>query len=196
MLVKDFLWIFGAYLLGGICFGYYLVRWKLHVDIRDQGSGSVGARNVGRFLGRPGFIATILGDTLKGVLAIAAARYFHVSPIAVSLCVFAVIAGHIWPVSLQFRGGRGAATAVGAFVAYAPPLALVLLGTMLVFMVFRRGFVMSGLAAFLLLPIGAYALQFPAHSIAALTASSAIVLFAHRDRIRKAFAAPLPAKEA
>lgn len=193
---KDIICIVIAYLLGGICTGYYLVRLKAGIDIRDQGSGGVGARNVGRLLGKPGFVATLLGDTLKGVLAVLLARRFDVSEPAVSLVLLAVIAGHIWPLPLGFRGGRGIATAIGAYLACDPWLALLLLGSTLALMVFRRGFILSGLAAFLLVPPAAYALDFPGHLVAALAGSAAIVLFAHRERIRLAFAEAHPQKEA
>ena len=124
------------------------------------------------------------------------ARYFKISEAAVSLVVFAVIAGHIWPIALQFRGGRGIATAIGAYLALDPQLALLLLGLTVLLMVFRRGFILSGLAAFLLLPAVALTLHFPGTLVTSLTACSIIILYAHRERIRKAFAASLPSKEA
>ena len=114
---REIICILLAYLLGGICTGYYLVRIKAKADVREHGSGAVGARNVGRILGKTGFAATLFGDVLKGVLAIALARKFHISEPAVSLVMVAVVAGHIWPLALQFRGGRGIATAIGAFLA-------------------------------------------------------------------------------
>ena len=196
MSVKDIICIIIAYLLGGICMGYYLVRIKAKLDIREHGSGGVGARNVGRILGKPGFIATLLGDALKGTLAVALARKFEVADPAIALVLVAVIAGHIWPLPLHFRGGRGISTAIGAYLAYDPYLALLLLAITVVLMVFRRGFILSGLAAFLLLPLVAYALEMPGHTVAALAGSSVIILFAHRERIRKAFAEALSQKEA
>lgn len=185
---KDIACILFAYLFGGICVGYYLVRIKAGLDIREHGSGGVGARNVGRVLGKPGFVATLLGDALKGVLAVALARKFEISEPAVSLVLVAVIAGHIWPLPLHFHGGRGISTAIGAYLVYDPSLALILLATTAVLMVFRRGFILSGLAAFLLLPFIAYSLNMPGHTVAALAGSSVIILFAHRERIRNVFA--------
>ena len=196
MAVRDIICIVLAYLLGGICSGYYLVRIKAGLDIREQGSGGVGARNVGRVLGRPGFFVALLGDGLKGLLAVLLAREFEAAAPTVSLVLVAVIAGHIWPLPLQFRGGRGIATAVGAYLAYDPYLALLLLGMTVVLMVFHRGFIISGLAAFLLLPMVAYALDFDGHAVAALAGASFIILFAHREHLRKAFAEALPQKEA
>jgi len=196
MTARDLICILIAYLLGGICTGYYLVRFKAHLDIREQGSGGVGARNVGRILGKSGFIITSAGDALKGLLAVVLARRFEVAEPTVALVLVAVVAGHIWPLPLQFRGGRGIATAIGAYLAYDPRLALLLLGITGVLMVFRRGFILSGLAAFLLLPLVAYALKQPGHMVAGLAGSSVIILFAHRERIRKAFGEALPQREA
>ena len=193
---KEIIGIIMAYLLGGICTGYYLVRLKLKQDIRDHGSGGVGARNVGRVLGKSGFVLTMLGDALKGGIAILLAREFDIAEPAVSLVLVAVIAGHIWPLPLHFRGGRGIATAIGSYLVYDFNLTLILLGLTLVLMAFRRGFILSGLAAFLLFPGIAYALELPAHTVAALTGSSVIILFAHRERIRQVFAEVHPPKEA
>ena len=131
-----------------------------------------------------------------GVLAVALAKQFDISEPAVSLVLVAVIAGHIWPLPLQFRGGRGIATAVGAYLAYDPNLVLLLLGITVVLLVFRRGFMLSGLAAFLTLPLVVLVLDMPAHTVAALAGSSIIILFAHRERIRKAFGEALPQREA
>ena len=192
---KDIVCILMAYLLGGICTGYYLVRIKTKTDIRDQGSGGVGARNVGRLLGRSGFLITLLGDGLKGVLAILLARQFGLSEPMVAMVLVAVIVGHIWPLPLQFHGGRGISTAIGAYLAYDPLMAGLLLTLAAVLMIFRRGFILSGLGAFLLLPIVAYTLKLPAHTLAALIGTAGVILFAHRERIRRAFSETRPPKE-
>jgi glycerol-3-phosphate acyltransferase PlsY len=174
--------------MGGICTGYYLVRIKSKMDIREYGSKGVGARNVGRVLGKSGFIITLLGDSLKGLLAVVLALKVGASEPAVALVMVAVIAGHIWPLPLHFQGGRGIATATGAYLAYDVNLALLLLGITAVLMVFHRRFILSGLGAFLLLPPVAHVLDFQGHTVAALSAASLIILFAHRERIRTAFA--------
>lgn len=192
---KDIICILIAYLLGGICAGYYLVRIKTGLDIREQGSGGVGARNVGRVLGKTGFAISLMGDGLKGVVAIVLARKFEIAEPAVALALVAVIAGHIWPLPLQFRGGRGIATAVGGYLAYEPYLVVLILLTTVGLMIFRRSFILSGLAAFALLPFIALALEFPVHTVAALAGSSVIILFAHRERLQKAFAEAWPQRE-
>ncbi|OGO57720.1 MAG: hypothetical protein A2Z32_10760, partial [Chloroflexi bacterium RBG_16_69_14] len=101
-----------AYGVGSVPTGYLLVRWRRGADIRRLGSGSTGARNVGRQLG-PGWavLAAVL-DVLKGALSVAVGRLVGASPAAVPM--LAVVAGHIWPVSLGFAGGRGITPALGA----------------------------------------------------------------------------------
>jgi acyl phosphate:glycerol-3-phosphate acyltransferase len=105
-----------AYALGCFTTGYYLVRWRTGRDIREVGSGSVGARNVGRLLGWRGFLATVLGDFGKGALAVWAARQFTTDDRLVALAMPAVVAGHLWPAQLRFRGGKGMAAALGALL--------------------------------------------------------------------------------
>ena len=114
-----------AYLLGCFTTGYYLVRLRMGQDIRDLGSGSVGARNVGRLLGWQGFLLTVLGDFGKGALAVWATRHFTTDDRLVLVALVAVVVGHVWPVQLLFRGGKGMATSLGALLIYDYELALV-----------------------------------------------------------------------
>ena len=100
----------GAYLLGCLATGYYLVRARTGRDIREIDSGSTGARNVGRVLGKTGFGLTVLGDFGKGALAVWGARHWTHDHQLAALAMLAVVAGHIWPAQLRFRGGKGVAT--------------------------------------------------------------------------------------
>ena len=175
-----------AYLFGGFCTGYFLVRFKAKLDIRDHGSHGVGARNVGRVLGRGGFIVTLFGDALKGALAIIIARHFEFSEIVVSLVLVAVVVGHIWPFLLNFRGGRGIATAFGGYLALDVQLALWLLVSTIVLLALGRGVILSGLAAFVLLPLIAFLLDLSGHIVAALAGCSVVILYAHGHHLRRA----------
>jgi len=114
---SDAGWIcLGAYSLGCLTTGYYLVRTRTGQDLRALGSGSVGARNVGRLLGWRGFVLTVLGDFCKGALAVWAARHFTTDDRLVLLAMLAVVAGHVWPAQLHFQGGKGMATTLGALL--------------------------------------------------------------------------------
>ncbi len=169
-----------AYLLGSICTGYYLVRIRKGIDVRDTGSGGVGARNAGRLLGRYGFIITLAGDAAKGIIAVALAKYFGFSQVVISLVFVAVLLGHIWPVFLRFRGGRGVATAIGAYLLYAPILLIVFFVIAAFLVLVKRGVIYSGLIAFALLPFAAFFMQLPWGMVVAVFCSSIVILIAHR----------------
>src|SRR6476660_9124333 len=94
-----------AYVVGCFTSGYYLVRWLSGKDIRETGSGSVGARNVSRVLGKTGFLLTAALDFFKGVLAVWATRHFTADERLAVVAMLAVVAGHVWPMQLRFHGG-------------------------------------------------------------------------------------------
>ena len=114
-----------AYLIGSIPFGYLIVRHKVGADIRESGSGGTGATNVSRRAGKAAGVFTLVLDALKGVLAIIVAQLIigdsgsTIDWLAAAAAI-AVIAGHIFPVWLRFRGGKGVATGVGVFLMLAP----------------------------------------------------------------------------
>jgi glycerol-3-phosphate acyltransferase PlsY len=126
------LWIItltAAYLLGSIPFGYLLVRFVRQEDVRDTGSGNIGATNVVRAGGATLGAFTLLLDAMKGFIAAFLAMQFAPntangpSTLAIAAAVAAVV-GHIFPVWLRFRGGKGIATALGVFIALVPLVAL------------------------------------------------------------------------
>jgi glycerol-3-phosphate acyltransferase PlsY len=142
----------GAYALGCFTTGYYLTRRRLDQDIRKLGSGSVGARNAGRVLGPSAFLITLIGDFAKGALAVWAARQFTQDAHILALSMLAVVAGHIWPAQLRFRGGKGVATSLGALAVYDFHLAALFAVTFAVSWLLLRNFILSGLVAFAVLP--------------------------------------------
>lgn len=118
----------GAYLVGAIPFGYLAGRAK-GVDVRRLGSGNIGATNVGRVLGRPYGVAVFVLDAAKGFAPAACAGWVlgGAAPLVPVLAGFAAILGHLFPVYLRFRGGKGVATAAGVLAALAPSTTLVAL---------------------------------------------------------------------
>lgn len=113
-----------SYLIGSIPMGYLLGKALRGVDIRDYGSGSIGATNVYRTLGRLPFLAVMLLDAAKGYLPVLAVWYiFGGHDLQVASGIAAVI-GHDFPVYIHFRGGRGVATSFGVYAALALPLAV------------------------------------------------------------------------
>jgi acyl-phosphate glycerol 3-phosphate acyltransferase len=116
VLLKEIAVILVCYAVGCFASGYYWVKWRTGQDIRNLGSGSVGARNVGRVLGPWGFVVTLLADVTKGVIAVALAKASGLRPDAVIAAMMGVVIGHTWPVQLRFHGGKGIATSLGALV--------------------------------------------------------------------------------
>jgi acyl phosphate:glycerol-3-phosphate acyltransferase len=109
-----------AYLWGGVSPGYWLVRRRTGTDVRAQGSGATGATNASRILGRQGFLLVFLLDTIKGALAALVARAAGFENGWEFATAAAVVAGHVWPVQLSFRGGRGLSPLLGAWLVFAP----------------------------------------------------------------------------
>lgn len=131
--------IVAAYLLGSIPFGYLMVRWRKGIDVRTTGSGATGATNVMRSLGVAGFVATFVLDFGKGAAAVLLAERLTGNDARwVAAAGVAAVAGHILPVWLGFRGGKGVATGVGVFVALAPvPMGVALVVFAVVVAAFR-----------------------------------------------------------
>lgn len=117
-----------AYFLGSIPFGYLVYSLRYGGDIRTTGSGNIGATNVLRTTGLAAGVVTLVLDAAKGYLAVwLSAVLAGNSPQWTGLAAVAVILGHIFPVFLKFRGGKGVATSLGAFLAIAPSSVLVAL---------------------------------------------------------------------
>jgi glycerol-3-phosphate acyltransferase PlsY len=173
----------GCYLLGCFSTGYYLVRWRLGHDIRELGSGSAGARNAGRLLGARGFAITMLGDCAKGFLAVWAARLFAADIRLGAVAMLAVVLGHVFPAQLGFRGGKGAATALGGLLALDPPLALMMVAVLVALCCILRKTTPGGLATFALLPVGGLVLGRGAWEVVSLTALGILLLTAHRNNL-------------
>jgi glycerol-3-phosphate acyltransferase PlsY len=125
--------VLGAYLLGSISWSYLVVRAVQGRDVRTVGSGNAGATNVMRAAGRGAGLAVLLLDVGKGAAAVAGARALGASSGLAGAAAVAVALGHVYPVFLGFRGGKGVATSAGAMAALAPlPLALALVVFLLV----------------------------------------------------------------
>jgi glycerol-3-phosphate acyltransferase PlsY len=130
MMLSNSILLLCAYCIGSIPTGLLLAKAFGGVDIRTQGSGNIGATNVYRTLGRKVGILTLVGDSLKGLLPVLAAKALHLPCEWIALIGIAAFLGHIFPVFLRFKGGKGVATALGVFLATAP---LAVLGALCVF---------------------------------------------------------------
>lgn len=110
----------GAYLVGSIPWSWLVVRWRTGRDVRDVGSGNVGATNAMRAAGRGAGALALALDVIKGVVPVLAVRALGAPPLVESAVATLAVIGHMYPVWLRFRGGKGVATAAGALGALAP----------------------------------------------------------------------------
>jgi glycerol-3-phosphate acyltransferase PlsY len=179
----------GAYILGCFTTGYYYARLRTDQDIRDLGSGSVGARNVGRVLGWQGFFITLLGDFTKGAFAVWAAQHFTTDNRLIEIALLAVVAGHIWPIQLRFHGGKGIATSIGGLLVYDYRLAFVFLVLFTGAFATLRKTVLPGLFAFACLPLAAAYMYWDPDPgrVVALSLLAAMVLVMHRKNLSDEF---------
>ena len=129
-----------AYLLGSIPTGYILGKFA-GVDVRQVGSGNVGATNVARAVGKWQGVLTLLADAVKGMLPAAIGLAMTLPPAAIAALSAAAFLGHLYPVFLKFRGGKGVATALGSLLAIAPLAGLLLVAIFAVVVCHPAGFV-------------------------------------------------------
>lgn len=178
-----------AYLVGGIPFGYLLVRWKTGEDVREKGSGNIGATNVLRTTGRAVGFATLLLDIAKGVFAVwLADKLSDGSAVWMSLAALAVMAGHAYPVFLKFHGGKAVASFIGAFLYLMPVPMIAALVLFVIVVAATRQISMGSIVAAGALPLAAWMIEHPAPiEIIVAIAAAAFIIIRHRaniDRIR------------
>lgn len=174
-----------AYLFGCFITGYYLYRIRTGKDIRTMGSRNPGARNVSRYLGKPGFILTLLGDMLKGVLAVTPAIWLNINEFWVIICGLAAVLGHLWPFQLGFKGGKGIAVYLGVILTINGWLAFYLVGIFIIIWLWLRRFTISGLLTISVLPLVLIVQQHSWVMCVGLLLMAALLLYAHRTNLRK-----------
>jgi glycerol-3-phosphate acyltransferase PlsY len=175
-----------AYLLGSIPFGYLLYRLRRNEDIRETGSGNIGATNVFRTAGFLPAAATLLLDAAKGYLAVVLAAEIEVSASAIGLAAVLAIVGHCYPVFLGFMGGKGVATGLGAFLAIAP-FATLLCALLFVLVAATARYVsLASICAAAAFPLVMVARDTYAEPIlAAAFAGAGLIIFRHRANMQK-----------
>lgn len=145
-----------AYLLGSIPWSYLVVRVFGKEDIRAVGSGNVGATNAMRAAGKAVGAAALALDVGKGIAAVLVARRFDAPPLVVGTAAVAVVLGHVFPVFLGFRGGKGVATAAGALGALAPQVMAATLVVFFLIVLWKRYVSLGSVAVSALFPVLAW----------------------------------------
>ena len=205
-----------SYLLGSIPFGYLLVRVFRGQDVRKTGSGNIGATNVARTGSKGLAIATLLLDALKGYAAVTFAFWIasrqrlegpvptsvydrttvgvssHTIFLLAALAAFVAILGHMFPVWLRFKGGKGVATAAGSFIALAPRAMLVALVLFVLVVALTRYVSLGSMVAGAAFPLCVWWLgpgeRTSAPILLLIGASSVLIIVRHKDNIRRLLA--------
>lgn len=191
-MMMTLVFVVGAYLLGSVSFAVLMSKAFGLADPRTYGSGNPGATNVLRSGKKAAAALTLLGDAAKGWLAVVLAMAFAVPDtrgvLLVALVSLAVFLGHLFPVFLKFKGGKGVATALGVLLALNVWLGLAALGTwLLVALVFR----LSSLAALVAaagVPIYAMVLGLPSEWVLAAAVMSLLLIWRHKSNIQNLLA--------
>jgi len=175
-----------AYLLGSVTFAVLLVRLSTGKDIRTEGSGNAGATNVLRAHGRGLGLAVAALDIAKGALAVVLVRLATADPRYAAAAAFAAVLGHVFPLFYGFRGGKGVATAVGAFLVLAPWATLVCVGIFFVVVAVTRYVSLGSIVAIVLLPpVAGLVFHAPRSVVLAAAATAVLVVLKHRDNLQR-----------
>lgn len=181
--------VLAAYLIGAVPVGWLVARVSGMADIRQHGSGNIGATNVLRTLGRLPAIATLLGDVGKGALAVTlGANLGGGEPGVTAAAAVAAVAGNCWSVWLGFRGGKGVATGLGALLATVPLATAAALPVFVAVVATTRFVSLGSLLSALCVPLGAWALGYPAALVAAAAAIAAVIAGRHHENIGRLLA--------
>jgi acyl phosphate:glycerol-3-phosphate acyltransferase len=185
-----------SYLLGSIPFGYLLVWIFTSEDVRTSGSGNIGATNVARKSPLLG-IATLVLDALKGLAAVLVARRLFGGghpQVVMTLAAFFAVLGHLFPIWLKFRGGKGVATSLGAFILLTPKSILCMVVLFLMIGIAFRYVSLGSIAGAVAFPLLAWALHeyVDARQLIVIAAVSALVIWKHRRNIGRLSAGTEP----
>ena len=177
-----------AYLIGSLSFAVIVSKFYGLDDPRSYGSGNPGATNVLRSGRKKAAALTLLGDALKGLVAVLLARwlqsYFGLADEVVAAVAVAVLAGHMWPLFFGFKGGKGVATALGVLLALSWPVALICAAVWLVMAFGLKISSLAALTATVISPLAAmFLVQQPSWQ-AAIAVIAALVLLRHRSNIQ------------
>ncbi|HIJ50633.1 MAG TPA: glycerol-3-phosphate 1-O-acyltransferase PlsY [Nitrospinae bacterium] len=182
MLIEIFILCLLAYLCGSIPFGVLLAKTQ-NMDIREHGSGNIGATNVARTMGKKAGLITLAGDVLKGLLVIFIASQWFEKTMIIALAGLAVFLGHLYSIFLKFKGGKGIATGLGV-LSFAMPLSTLFSAGVFAISLKVSGYVsLSSILAAISLPLLGIFFKMPLSYIYLSTIVALFTLQKHRDNI-------------
>lgn len=185
----EFLFLIFAYLVGAIPFGLLLTKTFLHKDVRDSGSGNIGATNVARVAGKKLGALTLLLDGLKGALMVILARFLfqsasHLHLFLVAVAIVAVV-GHIYPVYLNFKGGKGVATALAVLIALDASVGYMCVVLWIMVFLITRVSAIASLSAIFSSIISSIYYSAPASQVFLCIVLSVLIAVRHKENIQR-----------
>jgi len=190
-MIKFFVLPVFAYLLGSIPWGIVLTRLFTSVDIRCEGSGNIGATNVGRIAGPTLGVLTLVGDMLKGAIPVWIAIVLATpnglwGEIYISLVALAAFSGHLYPVYMRFKkGGKGVATAAGCFAVISPMAFVVLILVFIMFVCWLNRVAVASLSAAAVLPVAVWKTTGSGVLTGCAVVTAILIYFRHIDNIKR-----------
>jgi glycerol-3-phosphate acyltransferase PlsY len=177
--------VVAAYLLGSLPTALFVVRWATGMDIRTVGSKNPGATNAARAAGlKVGLLVTVV-DVSKGVIPVLVMRWYHPSSLWLVATAAAAILGHIAPLWLRFRGGKGVATGLGAFLVLSPYPALAALGVWIAVLVTTRYVALASMTASAAFPILLWFIRRPPEAMMlGVVGASLLIVARHVGNLR------------
>ena len=180
----ELLLTISSYLLGSVPSGF-IIGALSGVDVRNAGSGNIGATNVARLLGKRLGLLTLVADVAKGFVPVLLAEKLGMSDVGIALVAMAAFSGHLYPLFLRFQGGKGVATAFGALLGVAPPATLVLLVVFGIAVLFCRIVSLGSIAAALAAPFALWALDYSAVLVLMSAFLGGMIVLRHRENIKR-----------
>jgi len=183
--IEGILLIIGGYLTGSVPTGVILAKLFTTKDIRQEGSGNIGATNVYRVLGARLGLLTLVGDVLKGVIPVLLARIWLEGELWIAAVALFTFLGHLYPLFLKFRGGKGVATALGVFIVIAPPAVACAAGIFVVVTVVGRYVSLASLVASGLMPFFLGLTGYSSAYIGLGLIVGCLIFYRHKDNIKR-----------
>ena len=174
-----------VYLIGAIPVGFLVARAAGGIDIRGKGSGTIGATNVLRTLGPVPAVLTLLGDVVKGYVAVRVAEVIGPEPVWEAAGALLAIVGNCWPVFLRFKGGKGVATALGAFLRLTPAAIMPAAIVWIVLVAAFRYVSLASILATVSLAIGVWILGYSPMYAAAAACAAALIVWRHHENVKR-----------
>jgi glycerol-3-phosphate acyltransferase PlsY len=172
-----------AFLMGSLPAGLIVAKIK-GVDLKKAGSGNIGATNVLRTTGKGPALLTLIGDSVKGVLAVLIARYFGAGIFFEGIVGLFAVLGHNFSLFLKFRGGKGVATSLGVLTIYSPQTGLFAIIIWLMTVLITRYSSLGALVSFGLLPLGALILD-SREKVPVIFIMTVLIFIRHKDNISR-----------